>query len=127
MNLNDNELKNIFDLNQEIRNQTLKVRKNTSNISGYNLFTREMFSSIKQDNEGLATKDLLRIIASLWNLWKNTDQDIKDHYNFRSKSISPKTKQEKLKNNKQNTIVKNDDQRKLKENDNKVQKTLSIK
>lgn len=62
-------------------------RKQTKNISGYNLFCRELFPSIKEDNEGVATKDLLRIIAATW---KEQDQDTKNNFNQRAKSIPPK-------------------------------------
>lgn len=92
-------------------------RKQQSNISGYNLFAREMFSSVKNDNQNLATKDILRIVASLW---KEQDQDIKDDYNQKAKSIKPLTPQEKKERvtnnkrvinstNKTNTLNKNKD------------------
>lgn len=102
LDLNEEDLKIILDLNNELSAQSNKSRKINNNISGYNLFAREMFPSIKSENEGMPTKDMLRIIASLW---KDADQDVKDDYNKRAKSIKPLTKEEKKqkssKNNKQ--------------------------
>lgn len=98
INLPDEDKENILVINKKLSNISSK-RKNSANISGYNLFAREMFPEVKQENEGMPTKDLLRIIASMW---QNLDKQEKDNLNERAKSIKPKTKQEKKQNKIQN-------------------------
>lgn len=115
--LSDEDKDNIFTINGGLSN--INSKKKNSNISGYNLFCREMFPEVKIENNGLATKDMLRIIASMW---KELDQENKNNYNSRAKLIKPKTKQEKklekvnAKENKQTvkTINKNVKDSKLK-------------
>lgn len=89
--LSDADSKTILELNDELG----KTKKSIKNISGYNLFFREHFSQVKDDNPGTQTKDMLKIIASTW---KEQNQDVKDDYNSRAKIIKPLTKEEKSKN-----------------------------
>ena len=69
-----------------------KGRKKSSNISGYNLFCREVFPDVKEQNMGEATKDLLKIIGPMW---RGLDQDQKDEYNERAKTVKPLTAEQK--------------------------------
>lgn len=89
--LSDEDKENILTINQGLSNINSK-RKIQSNISGYNLFARESFPAVKVENDGLLTKDILKIIA---NMWKELDQEDKNNYNKRAKLIKPKTKEEK--------------------------------
>ncbi len=95
--LNDLEVENdtrniIIETNRKISQTVSSTRKQQTNISGYNLFAREMFPIVRQENEDTTTKDILRIIA---NLWKESHQDIKNEYNQRAKNIKPLTKEQK--------------------------------
>lgn len=124
LNLNDEDLENVFNTNKKLSNTNIKKKS----ISGYNLFAREMFPDIKRENEGVMAKDVMRTVA---NLWKDIDQQTKDDYNERAKSIKPKTKEDKKQrqpNNKSNSKNKVLDNNNKKENNkSKITKIHNIK
>ncbi len=92
--LGEDDLESILHLNKQLSNQS-SIRKVNANISGYNLFTKELFPTVKSENEDMTTPDIIKVIA---NIWKNeTDQQIKDDYNRRAKNIKPLTKENKKK------------------------------
>lgn len=61
-------------------------------ISGYNLYAREMFPEIKDNNPGTLTKDLLVLIGAGW---KALSKDQQADYKERAEDIEPSTKEEK--------------------------------
>lgn len=86
LDLDDTDIEKIINLNEEL--SKINTRKKTlKNISGYNLFVREMFPEVKNNNQNIPTKDILKIIANFWK-----EQDIKEDYNKRAKFIKPKIK-----------------------------------
>ena len=70
-----------------------KEKRKLKNISGYNLFAREMFPTVKVDNPDMKTTEHNKIIGNLWK--EQTTDDTKKAYNEREKLISPVTKEKK--------------------------------
>jgi hypothetical protein len=61
-------------LEENSRLQINGDHKTKSNISGYNLFCKEMFPIVREDHKDTPVKELMTIIAGLW---KQTNDDDK--------------------------------------------------
>jgi hypothetical protein len=101
LDLSEEDLTHILGLNNQLSNNGSN-RRIQSNISGYNLFYREMFPEVKADNPDTQTKDILKIIAGNW---KEQNQKTKDDYNKRAKTIKPLTREEKKERQTNNKLI----------------------
>lgn len=81
-----------YDLNEKLSKRH-SVKRTNKNISGYNLFGKEMFPEITAQYPNLEQKEKLKKVAELW---KGSPANIREDYNKRAKLVKPADREMKL-------------------------------